>query len=1064
MTARPAPAATRSLPEPIERLFAKRIDVNWELVAYLAIFAAAFALRFWDLGSRALHHDESIHAKWAWDLSQGNYRHSPVFHGPLLYFVQGFTFLVFTATDYTARISPAIFGMAVAAMPLALRRWLGPVGTIAAVAFIAFSPTVVYYSRFLRMDIYLAFFMLLMVVAMWRYLEEGRARWLVVFAVGLAFAFSTKEVMFLVAAMFLLYLNGHLATDLAQATLRDRGTDAPWRRFVLAAAYFPYAWAAAALWPFLGRLRRSAAWGELPRPGDLLILTGTLTLPLLAAFGRDALEAGLPGFRDLPLLGAVPILGDGVVSAGRLDYPAVCSSISASNALALGGVFAVLGGAAAFVGLQWKPRTWLIAAGAAVLIYTTLMTSFWTNFEGLCTGPWGSLDYWRAQQDVRRGGQPWFYYLMLMPAYEFLPLALALIGGWWAVVRGNAFSRFLVFWFVAFFAALSFAGEKMPWLNTHLAIPAALLAAWTLQQAWSSWHPRSLNREALLSLAVVAIVAGGALPLLVYDWGVASEVVLFGRTAIAGIALAVIIIVASRLGRPALPVVAAVALIGALAFFSLRTMVQVVYERGDVPEDLLIYTQSSPDITRLADDIDRLAVATGRGLDLRIAVDSRDSFAWPWVWYLRDYRGVSYVDMEGGLPNGEFDVLLVNQANAGSVNEQLASSGNALYGPPSRYPHRWWFPETYKSSLRGEPLEAGAWREIGNGFFGGGWAGVAFAFWRDHDAPQEIGSIDGFAYFPANFYRETGRLATRTLEPVAPGVDAAGRTTFGGLGARSGEFFAPVDIEADAAGNLYVIDRTTRKLQKFDAAGNFLAAIDIRGEPGEASEPWGLEVAPDGRVFVADTFGWRILAFDSGLQARVLAFGQPPLLDGNPPGPLDLFGPRDMVIDAAGNLWVTDTGHHRLVVYTAAGDFIREIGAPFTAESGGRGAGPGEFSEPVGIDIAPNGEILVADMWNARVQILDANGVYAGEFAVAGWGGFEAIDKPYLRALSDGRIALALPLSNEVRIYSRGGELLATIAPEDEPLRRPYGIVEAPDGKLWIAEGEAARVRLFAIP
>ena len=1064
MTARPSQAATPSLPEPIERLLAKRIDVNWELVAYFAIFAFAFALRFWDLGARALHHDESIHAKWAWDLSQGNYRHSPVFHGPLLYFVQGFTFLVFTATDYTARISPAIFGMGVAAAPLALRRWLGPVGTMAAVAFIALSPTVVYYSRFLRMDIYLAFFMLLMVVAMWRYLEEGRSRWLIVFAVGLALAFSTKEVSFLVAAIFLLYLNGHLAADLARATLQDRGTDSSWRRFSLAAAYYPYAWVVAALWPFLGRLRRSAAWGELPRPGDLLVLTGTLTLPLLAAFSKDALESGLPGFRDVPLLRSVPILGDGVVSAGRLDYPAVCSGISTSDGFALAGVFAVLGGAAAFVGLQWKPRVWLIAAGAAVLIYATLMTSFWTNFEGLCTGPWGSLDYWRAQQDVRRGGQPWFYYLMLMPAYEFLPLALALVGGWWAVVRGNAFSRFLVFWFVGFFAALSFAGEKMPWLNTHLAIPAALLAAWTLQQAWSSWSPRVVTREALLSLAAVALIAGGALPLIVYDWGAPELARVFGGTAAAGVALAAIALVSSRLGRPALPSVLAVALIGALAFFSLRTMVQVVYERGDVPEDLLIYTQSSPEITRLADDIDRLAAASGRGLDLRIAVDSRDSFAWPWVWYLRDYRSVSYVNLESGDLAGEFDVLIVNQANAGAVNEQLAASGNTLYGAPSRYPHRWWFPETYKASLTGEPLEAGAWREIGSGLFGGGWSGVAFEFWRDHDAPAEIGSIDGFAYFPANFDRESGRLAARTLEPVVPGLDEAGRLTFGGLGARPGEFFAPVDIESDAAGNLYVIDRTTRKLQKFDAAGNFLAVIDIRLEPGEASEPWGLEVAPDGRVFVADTFGWRVLAFDGGLVARVLTLGEPPLLDGNPPGPLNLFGPRDLAIDAAGNLWVTDTGHHRLVVYTAAGEFIREIGAPYTAESAGQGSGPGEFAEPVGIDLAANGEILVADMWNARVQILDANGAYVSEFAVPGWGGFEAIDKPYLRALRDGRIAVTLPLSNEVRVYSREGELLATIAPEDEPLRRPYGIVEAADGKLWIAEGEAARVRLFAIP
>ena len=294
MTARPAPAATRSLPEPIERLFAKRIDVNWELVAYLAIFAAAFALRFWDLGARALHHDESIHAKWAWDLSQGNYRHSPVFHGPLLYFVQGFTFLVFTATDYTARISPAIFGMAVAAMParaasLARTRGHHRRGRVhrllAHGRLLQPLPADGYLSRVLHAphgccDVALP--------------RRGACPLARRVRRGPRLRVQHEGVTFLVAAMFLLYLNGHLATDLAQATLRDRGTDAPWRRFVLAAAYFPYAWAAAALWPFLGRLRRSAAWGELPRPGDLLILTGTLTLPLLAGLRQGRARGRTP--------------------------------------------------------------------------------------------------------------------------------------------------------------------------------------------------------------------------------------------------------------------------------------------------------------------------------------------------------------------------------------------------------------------------------------------------------------------------------------------------------------------------------------------------------------------------------------------------------------------------------------------------------------------------------------------------------------------------------------------------------------------------------------------------
>jgi hypothetical protein len=42
---------------PLERLLAVRITLRWEFALYAAIFAAAFALRFWDLGDRALHHD-----------------------------------------------------------------------------------------------------------------------------------------------------------------------------------------------------------------------------------------------------------------------------------------------------------------------------------------------------------------------------------------------------------------------------------------------------------------------------------------------------------------------------------------------------------------------------------------------------------------------------------------------------------------------------------------------------------------------------------------------------------------------------------------------------------------------------------------------------------------------------------------------------------------------------------------------------------------------------------------------------------------------------------------------
>src|SRR5687767_6272543 len=92
---------------PLERVVAIRVPALWEFGFYVAVFAAAFALRFWDLGTRALHHDESIHSQWSWNLL--NYEHSPIFHGPFYYHVQGAIFFLFGSSDYTSRMAPALF-------------------------------------------------------------------------------------------------------------------------------------------------------------------------------------------------------------------------------------------------------------------------------------------------------------------------------------------------------------------------------------------------------------------------------------------------------------------------------------------------------------------------------------------------------------------------------------------------------------------------------------------------------------------------------------------------------------------------------------------------------------------------------------------------------------------------------------------------------------------------------------------------------------------------------------------------------------------------------------------
>ncbi|MBI5947704.1 MAG: TIGR03663 family protein [Chloroflexi bacterium] len=1069
MTARAARLAPER-PGPLDRLLAVRIPLTWEMAIYIALFAAAIALRFWDLGSRALHHDESIHAQWSWKLAQGDYTHSPVFHGPLYYHLQGLAFTLFGATDYTARLTAALFGTGIVALPLLLRRRLGPAGTMAAVALLVFSPTLVYFSRFFREDIYMAFFVLAMGVAIWRYVDSGRERWLLGFALCFTGAMLTKEGTFLVAAILLVYLDLYLAADLAGQTLADRGLDSSRRRFVLAGAYAPYAWAVAAFWPFLGGIRKSFGWrDELPRQGDLLIILGTLVLPLLTPLLRIYVLEPL-GFIDKDIK-----FGDGKLTS-RLNWDQhLRSGITSADQRALGGLFAITISAAAFVGLQWRPKLWAILFVGCGAIYLTLMTSFWTNMNGLVSGPWGSLDYWATQQDETRGDQPWYYYYILVGAYEFLPVALALAGTWWAVVRGDAFSRFLAFWFFSMLLMLSWTSEKMPWNNTHLAVPACLLAAWTVSRAWSAWTDRPEASRTLPALAGAgAIAAGGLIVVAFAPGGSAYDVV---RVVAAVAAVAAVVMAARPFGFRAAPMFTVVAIAAALALFSLRAMFMAAYERGDVPKDMLVYTQSSPDIARIADEIDALAAATGRGFDLPIAVDSTDSFSWPWAWYLRDYRAVSYVEFTNGPPTGDYPVLLVNSSNVNRVNDALAGQGGGIYGVPVRYPHRWWFDETYKQALdtgsgpcitkKGNcgPTNPQTWKIIAEGVFGGKWLDTWFSYWRDHDpdkiagatgdrACNSCGSVDAFAFFPANFDTATGKLSLRPIEPPKPTADSEGRPMFGGLGAQPGQFFAPVDIEIDAAGNLYVIDRATKRLQKFDAAGNFLAAIDVRNSPQEGSEPWGLAIAPDGRVIVADTFGHRIRVFDKDLKP-VLSFGQPADLSKGAPGPLDFFGPRDAVVDAKGQLWVTDTGNHRLLVFNLNGEPLFAVGK--------RGTGIGEFQEPVGLAIADDGAIYVADMYNSRVVILKPDGTYSGEFTVAGWGGQGVEDKPYLEALTGGRVAVGLPGLNQVRTYDRSGRQVVAVAPS-EPLSRPYGIAATADGKLWVVEGGSGRVRLFAIP
>ena len=350
----------------------------------------------------------------------------------------------------------ALAGAVLVLAPLLLRRWLGNTGVVVAGALIAFSPVLLYYSRFSRNDVPAALFTLLLFAAIWRYRDDGRERWLIVAAVALALSFATKETAYLFSGLALLYINATLTSELLRQSrehfggLRNVAPRAAW------AVLFLFAWVIAALWYPLGPLRRRFGWNTLPREGDLMVVVGTLTAPFLGA----ALRIPFPGietstFEHIETVLVIELLVISVI-----------------------------------IGVLWRPSTWLPLAAVAWLITIPLFTTGFTNQDGFLSAFWGQLDYWLDQQDVQRGKQPLHYYLMMLPTYEFLSLIPALIGGAWLLWRKDPLTRLLAWWLVGLFILLSLAGEKMPWLNVHFALPLALLAGralgLALPRAWRS--------------------------------------------------------------------------------------------------------------------------------------------------------------------------------------------------------------------------------------------------------------------------------------------------------------------------------------------------------------------------------------------------------------------------------------------------------------------------------------------------------------------------------------------------------------------------------------------------
>ena len=146
-----------------------------ETAAWLVLVLVALALRVYDIGARVMTHDESIHSFYGYELlRKGTYTHDPTYHGPLLYHLNALVFFFLGASDATARLGAALAGTALVGVLWLFRPYLGRSAAFGAAALVALSPALLFYSRQVWMDIYVALFSMLWIYGVFRYLGDAR--------------------------------------------------------------------------------------------------------------------------------------------------------------------------------------------------------------------------------------------------------------------------------------------------------------------------------------------------------------------------------------------------------------------------------------------------------------------------------------------------------------------------------------------------------------------------------------------------------------------------------------------------------------------------------------------------------------------------------------------------------------------------------------------------------------------------------------------------------------------------------------------------------------------------
>jgi streptogramin lyase len=243
-------------------------------------------------------------------------------------------------------------------------------------------------------------------------------------------------------------------------------------------------------------------------------------------------------------------------------------------------------------------------------------------------------------------------------------------------------------------------------------------------------------------------------------------------------------------------------------------------------------------------------------------------------------------------------------------------------------------------------------------------------------------------------------------------------------------FAAAFDLE----GRLLVTDPGLAALLRFDRERRIMEVLGTKG-PMTLKVPLGLATLRNGSVLVADVGLKRVVALDPEGKIRTV-YGSAG----------ELVNPTDVVASPNGRrVYVADSKAHKILVFHVET-------AELLFSFGGRGEGEGEFQFPTSLAFDAEGNLLVVDQLNSRVQAFTEDGEFLDQFGQLGVG-FGDFVRPKDVAVDElGLIYVSDAAFNNLQLFDTDFALLTYV-----------GSGGKEPGQFQIASGVAVRGDEFAV-